>query len=289
MKLSLSRSRLLLHHRLHPNESLAVLYRTNFQSRLFEEACRRNAIKYSIVGGFSFYERAEIKDLLCYLKVCLNPQDSISVLRIVNTPPRGIGKTTIDTLEQEARKRELSLWETIRLAVEQKTFTARTLNALTEFQDRIQEFIEAARQMSLSKLIQLIMDKSGYVAWLESEGTQEELSRIENLQELVNAARDSEERGESLRDFLDHAALVSDTDDYDARAKVTLMTLHSAKGLEFPVVFIVGLEEGLFPHSRSSLNAQEVEEERRLCYVGMTRAQRKLTLTRAKSRRFPGQ
>jgi DNA helicase-2/ATP-dependent DNA helicase PcrA len=180
------------------------------------------------------------------------------------------------------------LWETIRLAVEQKTFTARTLNALTEFQDRIQEFIESARQMSLSKLIQFIMDKSGYVAWLESEGAQEELSRIENLQELVNAARDSEERGESLRDFLDHAALVSDTDDYDARAKVTLMTLHSAKGLEFPVVFIVGLEEGLFPHSRSSLNAQEVEEERRLCYVGMTRAQRKLTLTRAKSRRFLG-
>jgi DNA helicase II / ATP-dependent DNA helicase PcrA len=279
---------ILSHHRLHPNESLAVLYRTNFQSRLFEEACRRNAIKYSIVGGFSFYERAEIKDLLCYLKVCLNPQDSISLLRIVNTPPRGIGRTTIETLEQEARKRGLSLWETILLAVEQKTFTARTLHALTEFQDRIQEFLKAARQIPLSKLIRLIMDKSGYVGWLESEGTQEELSRIENLQELVNAARDSEERGESLRDFLDHAALVSDTDDYDARAKVTLMTLHSAKGLEFPVVFIVGLEEGLFPHSRSSLSPQEVEEERRLCYVGMTRAQRKLTLTRAKSRRFLG-
>src|SRR5262249_9566362 len=238
---------------------------------LFEEACRRNAIKYSIVGGFSFYERAEIKDLLCYLKVCLNPCDSVSLLRILNTPPRGIGKTTIETLEQEGRKRGLTLWETIRFAVEQQTFTARTLHALKEFQEQIQEFTEASRQTSLSKLIELIMDRSGYVGWLESEGTEEELSRIENLQELVNAARDSEGRGETLQDFLDHAALVSDTDDYDARARVTLMTLHSAKGLEFPVVFIVGLEEGLFPHSRSSLSPQEVEEERRLCYVGMTR------------------
>jgi ATP-dependent DNA helicase UvrD/PcrA len=279
---------ILSHHRLHPNDSLVVLYRTNFQSRLFEEACRRSTIKYSIVGGFSFYERAEIKDLLCYLKMCRNPRDSISLARIVNTPPRGIGKTTMDTLEQVARRRGLSLWETILTALEEKMFPARTLYALTEFRDRILEFAEEARQLPLPKLVRQIMDRSGYVAWLESEGTQEELSRIENLQELVNAAQDSEQRGESLGDFLDHAALVSDTDDYDARARVTLMTLHSAKGLEFSVVFIVGMEEGLFPHSRSASSPEEIEEERRLCYVGMTRAQKKLMLTRAKFRRFLG-
>jgi len=279
---------ILSHQGLHPNENVAVLYRINFQSRLFEEACRRSGIPYSIVGGFSFYERAEIKDLLSYLKLCMNPQDTVNLIRIINTPPRGIGKTTIETLEEEARKRGLSLWETIGLAVEQKAFMARTLHALTAFRSKIEEFIESARSLPLSQLIQEVMNKSGYLEWLENEGTQDELSRIENLQELVNAARDSEERGESLRDFLDHAALVSDTDDYDAKAKVTLMTLHSAKGLEFPVVFIVGLEEGLFPHSRSSLSAEEIEEERRLCYVGMTRAQKRLTLTRAKFRRFLG-
>jgi DNA helicase-2/ATP-dependent DNA helicase PcrA len=274
--------------RLHPNDSLAVLYRTNFQSRLFEEACRRNNIQYSVVGGFSFYERAEIKDLLSYLKLCLNPQDSVSLLRILNTPPRGIGKTTVDTLEQEARQRALSLWDTIEYALEQKTFSPRTLQALSEFRDRMQEFIEKAKEKPISKLIQEIIDKSGYMRWLEGEGTEDGMSRIENLQELVNAARDSEDRGEKLRDFLDHAALISDTDDYDERAKTTLMTLHSAKGLEFPLVFIVGLEEGLFPHSRSLVSQEQIEEERRLCYVGMTRAQRKLYLTRAKLRRFLG-
>jgi DNA helicase-2/ATP-dependent DNA helicase PcrA len=279
---------ILAHQRTNPTSTIAVLYRTNFQSRLFEEACRRNSIKYSVVGGFSFYERAEVKDLLSYLKFCLNFQDSVSLVRILNTPPRGIGKTTFETLERESRNRGLSLWETIQFALEQKTFTARTLHALAEFREKMQEFLQCAHEMPVSKLIQLIMDKSGYVQWLEGEGTQEGLSRLENLQELVNAARDSEERGESLQDFLDHAALVSDTDDYDERSRINLMTLHSAKGLEFPLVFIVGLEEGLFPHSRSSSNSQELEEERRLCYVGMTRAQKKLILTRAKSRRFLG-
>ena len=274
--------------RSHPSDSLAVLYRTNFQSRLFEEACRRNNIKYSVVGGFSFYERAEIKDLLSYLKLCLNPQDSVSLLRILNTPPRGIGKTTVDTLEQEARNRALSLWDTIQYAVEQRTFTPRTLRALGDFRDTMEEFIKKAKEKPISELLQQVMDRSGYVRWLESEGTEEGISRIENLQELVNAARDSEDRGENLRDFLDHAALISDADAYDERARITLMTLHSAKGLEFPLVFIVGLEEGLFPHSRSLLSQEEIEEERRLCYVGMTRAQKKLYLTRAKLRRFLG-
>jgi DNA helicase-2/ATP-dependent DNA helicase PcrA len=191
-------------------------------------------------------------------------------------------------LEQEGRKQNLSMWDVIVHAVEQKTFAPRTLNALTEFRNMIQEFMQQSQEKPASELIRWMMEKSGYVQSLEAEGSEEALSRIENLQELVNAARDSEERGESFRDFLDHAALVSDTDDYDERSRVTLMTLHSAKGLEFPLVFIVGLEEGLFPHSRSSADEKEIEEERRLCYVGMTRAQRKLFLTRAKFRRFLG-
>jgi DNA helicase-2/ATP-dependent DNA helicase PcrA len=218
----------------------------------------------------------------------LNPQDSVSLLRILNTPPRGIGKTTVDTLEQEARNRALSLWDTIQYAVEQRTFTPRTLRALGDFRDTMEEFIKKAKEKPISELLQQVMDRSGYVRWLESEGTEEGISRIENLQELVNAARDSEDRGENLRDFLDHAALISEADAYDERARITLMTLHSAKGLEFPLVFIVGLEEGLFPHSRSLLSPEEIEEERRLCYVGMTRAQKKLYLTRAKLRRFLG-
>jgi DNA helicase II / ATP-dependent DNA helicase PcrA len=274
--------------RLYPPDPIAVLYRTNFQSRLLEEACRRNGIKYSVVGGFSFYERAEIKDLLAYLKLCLNLHDSVSLFRVINTPPRGIGKTTLDSLEQEGRARGLSIWDTIQTALSENRFTSRTLHALSIFSQMTQSFIESMKSQTTSSLIHQVMEKSGYLQWLESEDTEESQSRIDNLKELVSAARDSENRGESLRDFLDHAALVSDTDEFDERAKVTLMTLHSAKGLEFPLVFMVGMEEGLFPHSRSMLDQHGVEEERRLCYVGMTRARRKLILTRARMRRFLG-
>ncbi|MCI0628451.1 MAG: UvrD-helicase domain-containing protein [Acidobacteria bacterium] len=277
---------ILEYQRRHPSDSAAVLYRTNFQSRLFEEACRRSGIKYSVVGGFSFYERAEIKDLLSYLKLCLNPNDSVSLLRVINTPPRGIGKTSLDSLELEARPLGLSLWQALKRVIEAKSLPARALKAFADFQSLMQAFIEQSSQRPLPELVRTMIEKSGYAEWLQDEGTEEALTRLDNLKELVNAALDSESRGETLSDFLDHAALVSDTDDFNERSRVTLMSLHSAKGLEFPLVFVVGLEEGLFPHSRSLDTQQEIEEERRICYVGMTRAEKKLFLTRALFRRF---
>jgi len=278
--------RIVEYQRRHPGDAAAVLYRTNFQSRLFEEACRRINLKYSVVGGFSFYERAEIKDLLSYLKLCLNPNDSVSLLRVINTPARGIGKTSLDALELEAAQNGISLWQALERVVAARSLPARTLKALGDFRDVMQVFMDQSRQRPLSELIRSIVEKSGYAEWLESDGTEEALTRLDNLKELVNAALDAETRGESLTDFLDHAALISDTDDLDERARVTLMSLHSAKGLEFPLVFVVGLEEGLFPHSRSLGSQVEIEEERRICYVGMTRAQKKLFLTRALFRRF---
>ena len=279
---------ILAHQRSEGNEPVGVLYRTNFQSRYFEEACRRCGVKYSIVGGFSFYERAEIKDLLAYLNLTLNPHDRVSLLRVINTPPRGIGRVTVDALEKESRDSNLSLWEVVEQAVEKKTLPARALKALTPFCMQIRQFRSELETRPLSELIQIILDRSGYRQWLQAEDTEEARSRLENLQELVIAARDSQNRGENLREFLDHAALVSDTDDFDEDATVTLMTIHAAKGLEFPLVCLAGLEEDLFPHSRSLLNQEGLEEERRLCYVALTRARRKLLLTRAKFRRFLG-
>ena len=245
---------------------------------------------YGIVlsGGFRFYERSEIKDILAYLKLSLNPQDNVALKRIVNTPTRGIGKTTLDTLESEGRQRNLSIWETVLYALEHKMFPLRTLNALTQFQNVIHELSEEVIQKNLADFLCILYEKTGYLNWLENEGTEEARARVDNLRELINAARESSERGESIRDFLDHASLVSDADDLDDRARVVLMTLHSAKGLEFSTVFLVGMEEGLFPHSRSMNSDEEIEEERRLCYVGMTRAEKKLFLTRARYRRFLG-
>jgi DNA helicase II / ATP-dependent DNA helicase PcrA len=271
-----------------PQDTLAVLYRTNFQSRLFEDACQRQNIRYCVVGGFRFYERSEIKDILAYLKLSLNPQDNVALKRIINTPTRGIGKTTLETLESEGRQRNLSIWETVLYALEHKTFPLRTLNALAQFQSVIQELAEEVAQKKLADFLHTLYEKTGYLHWLENEGTEEARARVDNLRELINAARESSERGESIRDFLDHASLVSDADDLDDRARVVLMTLHSAKGLEFSSVFLVGMEEGLFPHSRSMNSDEEIEEERRLCYVGMTRAEKKLFLTRARYRRFLG-
>ena len=277
---------ILEYQRRHPADAAAVLYRTNFQSRLFEEACRRTNLKYTVVGGFSFYERAEIKDLLSYLKLCLNPNDSVSLLRVINTPPRGIGKTSLATLESEARQQGISLWQALERIEEAGSLPSRALKALADFRRLIQTFVEQSRLRPLSELIRTMIEKSGYAEWLESDGTEEALTRLDNLKELVNAALDAEGRGETLTDFLDHAALISDTDDFNDRARVTLMSLHSAKGLEFPLVFVVGLEEGLFPHNRSLSSQADIEEERRICYVGMTRAEKKLFLTRALSRRF---
>jgi DNA helicase-2/ATP-dependent DNA helicase PcrA len=444
----------------------AVLYRTNSQSRLVEEALRRYQIKYHMVGGFSFYDRSEVKDILSYLKLVQNPHDSIALGRVVNSPPRGIGKTTMETLERIALTTGMSSWDAINRAVEEKLLPARALAALSNFRKLIEDaramlgpdFLakltsdigaaiepgapgldsetwvstDASRMSSglqateydlpaesgfspgpsseddtnfdfgfatdeptplsiaandanasfdtsfnfdfdfgpteeistiapenaatdagapglasetwagenptvsinpfapiplkqsasaatrarivaaqegdhaaaneadarafrkpgdpatLPELIKFLNDRSGYIRALEDEATPESFSRIENLKELANAAQDATSRGETLSEFLDHAALVSDADSYSAEARVTLMTLHAAKGLEFPLVFLAGMEEGLFPHSRTLQDPTQMEEERRLCYVGMTRAMDTLLMTRARYRRRYG-
>ena len=402
----------------------AVLYRTNSQSRLVEEALRRYNIAYTMVGGFSFYERAEIKDLLAYLRLVRNPHDSMALQRVINVPTRGIGKTSLENLERLALETGRSTWEVLGEAIKNRLLPGRALGAIDSFRQLILDaqammdpdfagklsadvaesedadtdfsfgaaeetengasddtasghdsslaeadsnpaeastpegdnfsfnfgghedqiplldmasfnpFAEAPKQPFLNKLaaenkpttprltkaenaardlmtpeepeqekkafrapgdaatlpelIRFLIDRSGYIKALEAEGTPEAVSRIENLKELANAAHDAEGRGESLADFLDHAALASDTDQIDPNARVTLMTLHAAKGLEFPLVFLAGLEEGLFPHSRTLQNPEELEEERRLCYVGMTRAMTTLILTRADYRRRYG-
>ena len=397
----------------------AVLYRTNSQSRLVEEALRRYGVKYSMVGGFSFYERAEIKDLLGYLRLVKNPHDSMALNRVINTPPRGIGATTLGTIERLALETGSSTWDAMGAAINQRLIGGRATMALDSFRQlildaqammdpdfagklsadvaeadadlgdagfafgafapaaeenqQVAEALEAAAETgfmfgsnadqlplldptsfnpfaeapkrpflkmpkpsetgvpqvsnpdqtgvpqvsilrpgmdadlpsdsdqdeksafrkpgdpaTLPELIRFIIDRTGYIKALETEGTPEAFSRIENLKELANAAHDAEVRGETLADFLDHAALASDADQYDPSARVTLMTLHSAKGLEFPLVFLSGMEEGLFPHSRTLNVPEELEEERRLCYVGMTRAMNTLILTRANFRRRYG-
>jgi DNA helicase-2/ATP-dependent DNA helicase PcrA len=352
----------------------AVLYRTNSQSRLFEEAMRRYGMKYHVVGGFSFYDRAEIKDLISYLKVVLNPDDSVSLLRVINTPVRGIGKTTIEMIERLALETGLSMWGALGEAITRQLLPARALAALKSFQAMIEDgramlagtFVERVEETAgasagesaaelrsartgvapvptqaesdtdfdpgnfsfdfgaddavvedlaasadeivadeqaaeavegfrapgaaanTGELLKFLIDRTGYIKQLEEEDTPEAFSRIENLRELVNAAMDSRDRGETLDQFLDHAALVSDADQYDESAQITLMTLHAAKGLEFPLVVLAGMEEGLFPHSRTMLEPDEIEEERRLCYVGMTRAMDTLIMSRAVYRRRYG-
>ena len=365
----------------------AVLYRTNSQSRLVEEALRRYNIGYTMVGGFSFYERAEIKDLLAYLRLVRNPHDSMALQRVVNTPVRGIGKTSLEHVERLALETGTSTWDAIAAAIANRLIPARASMALDSFRQLIldaqammdpdfagklaadvaedadtgfgfgatageqegsERGSEGAREQeshaksgfafdavkghdfsraetsrheigasapegnpgrdaeadqnaeaksafrapgysaTLPELIRFLIDRTGYIKALETEGTPEAFSRIENLKELANAAHDAEGRGETLAEFLDHAALASDTDQFDPNARVTLMTLHAAKGLEFPLVFLAGLEEGLFPHSRTLNSPEELEEERRLCYVGMTRAMNTLILTRAHYRRRYG-
>jgi DNA helicase II / ATP-dependent DNA helicase PcrA len=269
-----------------PDSHVAVLYRTNSQSRLIEEALRRYRRKYTVVGGFSFYQRAEIKDVLAYLKALLSPNDSINLLRIINTPARGIGRTTVEQIEQYARAHSISIWEAIERMLEEKAFPPRAEAALTAFHSMMEKLSEGVASQPAVELARAVLVSTGYREMLENEGTPEAQNRIGNLDELLNAAADASQRGESLRDFLDHAALVSDADAVDERAPVSLLTMHNAKGLEFPIVFIAGLEEGLFPHSRSLLDSESaMEEERRLCYVAMTRAQRRLYLSRAVFRR----
>jgi DNA helicase II / ATP-dependent DNA helicase PcrA len=268
----------------HPDDHVAILYRTNFQSRQIEEALRRYSRKYNIVGGFSFYQRAEIKDIIAYLKLAVSQSDSASLLRIINVPARGIGRTTLEQIEAVAREQRLSLWGALEQIIESRQLAARAQSSLVNFRELVRE-LAAANSQPLPELVRLILERSGYRQMLQSEKTPEADTRLENLDELLTAAEEAAERGESIPEFLDHTALVAEADAYDQTAPVTLMTMHNAKGLEFPVVFIAGMEQGLFPHSRSNVSPEALEEERRLCYVGMTRARRRLILTWAKYRR----
>ncbi len=365
---------------------------------------RRYNLNYNVVGGFSFYERAEIKDMISYLKLILNPDDSVALMRVVNTPVRGIGKTTMETVERVALETNRSLWGALDVVIEQRLLPARATAALAGFRDLIREAramvfeesvlgefaarmdaaateaepsalvsaaqsataaliaaeqgdaldaqhgfdfgdlapaagsaalpdaddsfdvsefgessdadatdfspetlqedeqaaalapeaatgesdAEPVQKVSTAEVLKFLIDRTKYIQLLEAEDSPDSQARIENLRELVNAAMDSRDRGESISDFLDHAALVSDVDQFDDSQQITLMTLHAAKGLEFPLVFLVGMEEGLFPHSRTLLSPTEIEEERRLCYVGMTRAMDTLILSRAHYRRRYG-
>jgi DNA helicase-2/ATP-dependent DNA helicase PcrA len=298
--------KILEHRREDPEVRSAVLYRTNSQSRVFEEAMRRAGLAYNIVGGFSFYERMEVRDIIAYLKLALNPNDSIALQRVINSPARGIGKHTLEEIERRANEYGVSDWETIGMMIaEPQNLNARSLAALKNFRqiilrlgelagaaapdgDSQQRLVDSASPVS--DIVKAAIIETGYELALKNEKTDEADARLENLQELVNAAVDYDELGaEGLRDFIDHSALVSDADQYKRDAPVTLMTAHSAKGLEFPIVFIVGLEDGLFPHSRSATDPAELEEERRLCYVAMTRAERFLYVTHAMKRRVYGE
>jgi DNA helicase-2/ATP-dependent DNA helicase PcrA len=272
----------------------AVLYRTNAQSRVFEEAMRRAGIAYNIVGGFSFYERAEVRDIVSYLKLALNPHDSIAFMRVINTPPRGLGKQTLDELDRRAKDFGVSLWATLAIVTDPQTetpgFAARASSSLKNFQRIITNLVTIAQREPASEVVKAAILDSGYADALKAENSEEAEGRLENLQELVNAAVDYDaEEGGGLRDFIDAAALVSDTDQYRSDAPVTLMTVHAAKGLEFPLVFMAGLEDGLFPHSRSATDPAELEEERRLCYVAITRAEKYLYVSHAMKRRVYGE
>ena len=290
-------SRIEDHRRRDASKRIAVLYRTNAQSRVFEEALRRLRIDYNIVGGFSFYERAEVKDVVAYLKFILNPADDIALYRIINTPARGIGKSALDEIQAAARRNSCTTWEAIKAIAdgEASTLAPRAKKAIIAFRDLIEKLrsktkASAQTEKAVSDLVISVIDDSGYSLMLRTENTDESEARLENLEELVNAAVDYDKSPESgLRDFIDHAALTAETDKYDGNAGVTLMTVHSAKGLEFPTVFIVGLEDGVFPHSRSLNDTKELEEERRLAYVAITRAEEQLYITHSMRRRVYGE
>jgi DNA helicase-2/ATP-dependent DNA helicase PcrA len=274
---------------LHPSD-VAVLYRMHALSRPFEEAFLRRRIPYVVYGGLRFYDRREVKDALAYLRLVVNPDDPVAFHRVVNTPPRGIGRTTVELVEGLARREGIGLGAALERAVEEGVLPARGARAAAGFAALLRGWREAAATATVRELLARILDESGYGDFLRTEGPEQAEERLENLAELLNAAEAFEAEDEGgLRAFLDRAALVTDQDVGPDRADVvTLMTLHSAKGLEYPVVFLTGLEEGVFPHHRSSDSPRELEEERRLCYVGITRAQDRLYLTRARVRRVYG-
>jgi len=270
-----------------PGKRVAVAYRTHAQSRAFEEALRKLGVRYRVVGGFSFYRRAEVMDVLACARLAVNADDDVALLRVINTPPRGIGPATLETLRELAARRGSSLWSAL-VELTEGGAPGRALQPLRGFRQLIEALAEERDTSSPPEFLRLILERTGYLDVLEHARSPEERARVENLRELVNAAAELAERGESLADLIAQAALVSDADDYDEHAPVTLITLHSTKGLEFDHVFLCGLEEGLFPHIRAGQDDAAMEEERRLCYVGMTRARDTLTLTRAAYRRSHG-
>ncbi|MEB3331447.1 MAG: UvrD-helicase domain-containing protein [Synechococcaceae cyanobacterium] len=270
---------------------MAVLYRTNAQSRALEDSLVRWGIPYLVVGGLRFYDRREIKDILAYLRLLVNPADTVSLLRVLNVPRRGIGKTTIERLTDASTQLGIPLWDVISDPEAVRSLGGRSARGLLQFQELITDLQQRSADASPSELVQRVMEQSGYVAELISEATDEAEDRRRNLNELVNAALQFQEENEegSLGDFLATSALASDADSKDTAAdRVTLMTLHASKGLEFPVVFLVGLEQGLFPSYRSLDDPAALEEERRLCYVGLTRAKERLFLSHASERRLWG-
>jgi DNA helicase II / ATP-dependent DNA helicase PcrA len=266
----------------------AVLFRTNAQSRPFEEELLRANLPYSVVGGVKFYERAEIKDALAYVRLAVRPHDTPSVERVINVPSRGIGDTTLEALDDEAKRANASLWSIIEGPLD--FLPPRASRAVKEFRDIVHDLQRAATN-PLPEFIDYLLLRTGYRRMLQESRDVQDESRLQNLDELLNSAREFSEQnlGASLGDYLDSLTLMTDLDKYESQKGVTLMTLHAAKGLEFKVVFLAGMEEGILPHSQSSDENDDIEEERRLCYVGMTRAQEQLYCLYALERRMHGQ
>lgn len=270
---------------------MAILYRTNTQSRIFEEMLIKSGISYNMVGGLKFYERKEIKDIIAYLRVIFNPADSLSLLRIINVPKRGIGDASLAKIQAYAAANNVSLFEAASNAAAIDGLSSRFVSKLDDLAGIIFELMNLANEAPVEDLIDRVLRDTGYLEELENERTPQAQSRIDNLHELISVAQEfaASEEENNLENFLAHVALVSDIDDTElGEDAITLMTLHSSKGLEFPVVFLVGMEEGIFPHARTLMDETEIEEERRLCYVGITRAKEKLFLSSTKMRTIYG-
>lgn len=270
---------------------MAILYRTNTQSRIFEEMLIKSGISYNMVGGLKFYERKEIKDIIAYLRLIFNPADSLSLLRIINVPKRGIGDASLAKIQAYAAANNVSLFEAVSNAAAIDGLSSRFVSKLDDLAGIIFELMNLANEAPVEDLIDRVLHDTGYLEELENERTPQAQSRIDNLHELISVAQEfaKSEEENNLENFLAHVALVSDIDDTElGEDAITLMTLHSSKGLEFPVVFLVGMEEGLFPHARTLMDETEIEEERRLCYVGITRAKEKLFLSSTKMRTIYG-
>lgn len=270
-----------------PYGDMAILYRTNAQSRVLEEALIKRALPYTMVGGTKFYDRKEIKDVLAYLRVLYNPFDDLSLLRIINVPKRSIGATTVSKLQDYARENGTSLFMTLTQLHLVDTIKGKTKEKLEEFGILIFTLVAEMDDKSVLDILETILDRTGYLAQLEESTDPQDQARAENIGELLSVAKDFQDTNPTgtVEDFLEQVALVNDVDSFEQEeSKVTLMTLHAAKGLEFPIVFLGGLEEGLFPHSRTLMNPEEIEEERRLAYVGITRAEKELYISNATTR-----